>query len=410
MSKYDNHIPKYCLHKASGQAYVTLESRDIYLGKYGAAVSRAEYDRIITEWIAAGRQMPTDRETVTIGEVVAAFRRHALSYYRDADGKVGKHVANVDEAVRPLLKLYSNTPAMEFGPLRLKAVRQSFIDAGRVRSNINRLIGRVRQVFRWAAENELISPAVHYGLTAVGGLRAGRSSVAESEPVKPVPAELVEAVVPLVSPQIAAMIRLQLLTGMRPGEVTIMRGTDIDTTTRPWAYRPLRHKNQHRGHDRVIYLGPRAEEIVRPFLKTDVTAYLFSPVEAEAWRRARLHERRKTPSSCGNRPGSNCRRKPKRTPGVVYSTSAYLTAVYRGCDAAFPPTAEIAAKADELKVWRRKHRWHVNQLRHSAATLLRKEHGLEVTQAILGHRRIETSQIYAEKNIEAAKRVMATVG
>jgi hypothetical protein len=139
MSKYDNHIPKYCRHKASGQAFVTLESRDIYLGRYGTAVSRAEYDRVIAEWMAAGRRLPIDRETITVAEVVAAFRRHALSYYRDADGKVGKHVANIDEAVRPLLKLYSNTAAVEFGPLRLKAVRQSFIDAGRVRSNINRL-------------------------------------------------------------------------------------------------------------------------------------------------------------------------------------------------------------------------------------------------------------------------------
>jgi len=410
MSRYDNHIPKYCQHKASGQAFVTLEGRDIYLGKYGTAASRAEYDRVITEWITAGRRLPIDRNTVTVAEVVAAFRRHALSYYRDADGKVGKHVTNIDEAVRPLLKLYSNTPALEFGPLRLKAVRQGFIDAGRVRSNINRLVGRIRHVFKWAAENELIPAAVHYGLTAVGGLQAGRSSAAESDPVKPVPLELVEAVIPHVSPQIAAMIRLQLLTGMRPGEVTIMRGTDIDMSAKPWAYRPAHHKNQHRGHERVIYLGPRAEEVIRPFLKTDVKANLFSPAEAEAWRRARLHERRKTPLSCGNRPGSNSRRKPRRTPGVVYSTNAYLIAVYRGCDAAFPATPKITANPDDLKAWRRKHRWHVNQLRHMAATVLRKEHGLEVAQVILGHRRIETSQLYAEKNVEAAKRVMAAVG
>jgi integrase len=256
----------------------------------------------------------------------------------------------------------------------------------------------------------MIPAAVHYGLTAVSGLQAGRSSAAESDPVKPVPVELVEAVIPLVSPQITAMIRLQLLTGMRPGEVTIMRGMDIDTSARPWAYRPARHKNQHRGHERVIYLGPRAEQIIRPFLKTDVTAYLFSPAESEAWRRSALHESRKTPLSSGNRPGSNRRRKPKRTPGNVYGTNAYLIAVYRGCDAAVPATPKIAANADDLKAWRRKHRWHVNQLRHTAATLLRKEHGLEVAQVILGHRRIETSQLYAQKNIEAAKRVMAAVG
>lgn len=380
------------------------------MGQHGTPSSRAEYDRVIAEWIAAGRQLRTDPDAITIAEVVAAFRRHALSYYRDANGRVGKHVTNIDEAVRPLLKLYSHTLAVEFGPLRLKAVRQTLIDAGRVRSNINRLIARIRHVFKWAAENELIPAAVHYGLIAVGGLQAGRSSAVESEPVTPVPLEDVEAIIPFVSAQVAAMIRLQLLTGMRPGEVTIMRGMDIDSTSKPWAYRPARHKNRHRGHERIIFLGPRAQEIIRPFLKTDVTAYLFSPAEAEASRRAQAHRHRTTPLSCGNRPGTNCSKKPKRIPGIVYSTNAYLIAVYRGCDAAFPPTPKIAANADHLKVWRREHRWHVNQLRHTAATLLRREHGLEVAQVILGHRRIETSQLYAEKNVETAKQIMAAVG
>jgi hypothetical protein len=41
--------PSYRLHKPSGQAVVTLDSRDFYLGKYGSPESRAEYDRLISE-------------------------------------------------------------------------------------------------------------------------------------------------------------------------------------------------------------------------------------------------------------------------------------------------------------------------------------------------------------------------
>lgn len=82
MRRLDNRIPKYCRHRATGQAYVFIESRMIYLGRYGTTASRAEYDRLITEWLAAGRLLPVDPAAITIAEVIAAFRRHALNYYR----------------------------------------------------------------------------------------------------------------------------------------------------------------------------------------------------------------------------------------------------------------------------------------------------------------------------------------
>ena len=39
--------PTYRLHKATGQAVVTLGGRDIYLGRHGTPESQAEYDRIL---------------------------------------------------------------------------------------------------------------------------------------------------------------------------------------------------------------------------------------------------------------------------------------------------------------------------------------------------------------------------
>jgi integrase len=318
-----------------------LDGRDFYLGEYGTPASRAEYDRRIAEWIAAGRSLPVNPQAVTVAEVITAFRRHAKTFYRDADGRLSKAVLNFDEALRPVTKLYAHTPAVEFGPLKLKAVREALIGAGRVRSNINRHITRIRGVFKWAAENELIPPSVYHGLMAVAGLRFGRCEAKESQPVKPVPVEHVEATLPHVAGQVSAMIRLQLLTGMRSGEVTIMRGIDIDTTGKLWVYRPPRHKTQSHGHMREVFLGPRAQAVLRPFLKTDLSAYIFSPADAERVRREALHAARKTPMSCGNRPGSNRRRKPARQPGERYSVNAYLIAIRRGCDRAFPPPAEL---------------------------------------------------------------------
>jgi len=73
--------PKYSRHKASGQAVVTLSGRDHYLGPYGTATSRREYDRLITEWIANGRQSPVAASERTIVELMVAYLRHAKAYY-----------------------------------------------------------------------------------------------------------------------------------------------------------------------------------------------------------------------------------------------------------------------------------------------------------------------------------------
>ena len=404
-----NRVPKYCHHRASGQAIVTLDGRDFYLGIHNTAASRAEYDRRVSEWIAAGRRLPVDQNAVTIAEVVAAFLKHAKDYYREADGTISKSVTSFDESIRPLLKLYARTPAASFGPLRLKAVRDQMIAAGRVRSNINRHMVRVRHIFKWATENEMIPASVFHGLMAVSGLRAGRSGAKEGQPIKPVPLAHVEAVLPYVSRQVASMLRLQMLTGMRPGEVVLIRGKDLDTTGKLWLFKPARHKTQSLGHDRLVFLGPKAQVIIKPFLKLDPAVYLFNPIDAEAERRAKLSKERVTPLSQGNRPGSSRKAKPIKQPGERYTPMTYYRAVIRGCDAANPPPPEMTDPA-ELKEWRKSHRFHVHQIRHTLATELRKEYGVEGAQVVLGHRTLTATQIYAEQNTEAAQRIMAAVG
>jgi site-specific recombinase XerD len=400
-------VPSYRLHKQSGQAIVTLGGKDFLLGSFKSAASRAEYDRHVTEWLAAGRRLPTDPNHVTIAELAAAFRRHAREYYRDADGNVSRAVDNFDEALKPVLKLYGRTPAVEFGPLRLKAVREAMISAGRVRTNVNRLIVRVRGVFKWGAENELIPASVYHGLMALAGLRSGRSGAKESEPIRPVHDAYVEAIEPFVSRQVWAMVRLQRLAGMRPGEVVLMRGMDLDTTGKLWIFRPHKFKTQIHGHKREVYIGPRARAIVEQFLKLDPSAYIFSPADAEAERREKLHLRRRTPMNEGNKPGTNRRRRPERVAGARYTALSYYRAVQRGCDRADSWAKGGMIIANEERVIPR---WHVNQLRHSRATELRKTYGLEATQAVLGHARVETTQIYAERLSETAARVAAEVG
>jgi integrase len=139
-----------------------------------------------------------------------------------------KEPTNIRLAVRPILRLYGHSQAGDFGPLALKAVRQAMIEAGICRLEVNRRIGRIGRAFKWAVENELVPPSVHHGLKAVAWLRRGRSEARESFPVRPVPEAFVDAIRGHVARQVWAMIELQRLTGMRPGEVCRMRTCDLD--------------------------------------------------------------------------------------------------------------------------------------------------------------------------------------
>jgi len=119
-------------------------------------------------------------------------------------------------------------------------------------------------MFAWGVENELVPPTVYGALQTVKGLRAGRSEARESEPVKPVPDGHLEKSLAHMSPVVADMVRLQLLTGCRPGEVCSLRPCDVTVgTDGVWTYRPVRHKTQHRGKERRIFIGPQGQEILR---------------------------------------------------------------------------------------------------------------------------------------------------
>jgi integrase len=251
--------PSYRLHKQSGQAIVTLADgfggrKDFLLGPYGTPASKAEYRRLLTEWETNGRRLPqqTAVKDISVAELMMAFWTHAEQHYRHPDGRPTSELRDFKLSLRPLKRLYGHTAAAEFGPLALKAVRQAMITAswlspqeraklvkkGRkqswARGVINQRVGRIRRMFRWGVENELVPASVHQGLMAVRGLQRGRSEARETLPVRPVPVAFVEAILPHVRAQVAAMVRLQLATGMRPGEVTIMRGIDLDMSGSVW--------------------------------------------------------------------------------------------------------------------------------------------------------------------------------
>jgi len=421
-------IPKLRRHKATGQGYVCLNRRFIYFGRYDAPETLQKYHQIIAEWLANGRQLPQPPEEVTVSELVARYWAFAQAYYVDAKGNQMPEASHMHTILKMLREAYGHSKAGEFGPRALRIVRQTMVQRGWCRRHVNQNVARLKRIFRWGTENELVPGGVYHALQAVAGLRQGRTEARESEPVRPVPQEAIDAVRPHVPRQVWAIIELQLLTAARPGEICIMRPGDIDRTGKIWLYRPESHKTAHRGHDRVIYIGPRGQEVLRPFLLRSPGAYCFSPAEADAERRAALHEQRVTPLSCGNKPGTNRKAEPRKTPGEHYTTNSYRRAIWYACERSFPLPPQLAKRADEtcreyaarlrrskkirgdINAWRKTHRWSPHRLRHNAATYLRKEFGLDTARVILGHRSPIVTEIYAEVDREKAIEAMLAVG
>lgn len=95
-------------------------------------------------------------------------------------------------------------------------------------------------------------------------------------------------------------------------------------------------------------------------------------------------------------------------PGGRYRRDSYTRAISRACEAAFPVPAGLSG--EEARKWRREHHWHPHQLRHNAATELRKHFGVDAAQVILGHKTLAVTAIYAEKNMSEASDIMRKVG
>lgn len=413
-------IPRPSHHKASGQSVVRLNGHDFYLGPHASPEAKVEYDRKIAEWLAHGRQLPDPNAGRSVAELIVAYLDHAERYYSKG-GKPTSEFGVIFQAMKWLKRASAKTPVDQFGPRAFKTARQMMIDAGMKRPTVNGYMNRIRRCFRWGVEQELVPANVYHSLQAVTGLKRGRSEAEETAPVKPVPQARIDAVLPQVAPQVAAMINFQLLTGCRPGEVCILRGCDIEMTGRVWIFRPPVHKTDHHGLTREIFIGPKAQKVIRPWLRTEFQAYLFQPCEAEAVRNAKRRENRKSPMT----PLQSARR-PKKSPkwvaGSRYTSASYRGAIDRGCEIAFEMPAELrkilkttpeplkSDLATRAAAWRKQHCWNPNQLRHNAATNLRKEFGVELARIILGHTTAFTTEIYAEVDRKQAIEVIGKVG
>lgn len=411
MARPKSHVPALLHHRASGQAKVRIDGRDVYLGPWRSREAKEAYARLVAE-IAAGRpqaaaasaaagQRVGDPGGVTVAEMLASWLQWAKSHYVK-NGEPTGTVDNFKSAVRAMRELYGATSAAAFGPIALEAVRARLaapydhprLGKNHVRSRrvVNSLTRKLVTILRWAASREIVPPSVPAACAMLPPIRAGRTSLPESSPVGPVADEVVDATLPYLTPTVRAMVEFARATGARPNEVVQLRPCDIDRSGAVWIFRPSTHKTAHHERERVVFIGPRGQTAVAPFLDRAPEAFCFAPSESMQQMRDGRRAARVTPDSCGNRPGTNVKRGAAIRPGLRFSVETFRRAIERAADRAGVE------------------RWGPGRLRHSFATRARIEAGLEAVQAALGHQNIRITEVYAERRDDLAKSLALKIG
>lgn len=363
MPRKSNPVPAYLFHKPSGQARCRINGRDYYLGPFGSAESRSRYGELVAQHATGKAIDPLARPGTTtnpttipgdpgpsVAELWLAFLDWAERHYRKGD-KTSAEVDCLKSAMRPVIDLYGLLPVSDFGPSHLKAARGKMVAAGWTRGFVNKSVCRVRRVFRWGIENEMVEPVTLQRLEAVAGLMAGKTEAPDRPAREAVPQEHVDAVKATVSPLVADLMRLQLLCGCRPGELLMLTTGMIDRSGSVWVAKLLDHKTAHKGKSRKLHFGPRAQLVLAKYLKADPDARLFK-----------------------------------------ISRNHYGHVVTGACEELGIP------------------RFSPHFLRHSATTAVRDEFGIEHAQAMAGHARPDMTARYSTKMDKLAEEVAAKIG
>lgn len=108
--------------------------------------------------------------------------------------------------------------------------------------------------------------------------------------------------------------------------------------------------------------------------------------------------------------------RPRKRPGERYTSRSYAQAIAKAVE-----KANTARACEPCKLRRPEERchtckanaiphWHPHQLRHTKATQIRKQFGLDAARAVLGHRSPKVTEVYAEIDVNKAAEVMTMLG
>lgn len=380
-------IPKLSFHRPTSRFYVWQNGKRIYLGR-GTNPDKPSLE-ILARYQEAVRCILSDEpakpdtvpETLTIVELTAQYFDYAKTIHQTGE------LRGIKSALNHFVRCCGLVEAAKFGPLKLGSFQQYLVGVGHTRQGINKTVKRIRRIFTWAVSVELLPPSIPQALACLPALKRGRTTAPEAPELPAVTDAQISAVLPHLGSRIAAMVMLQRLTGMRPGEVCAISMEEIDRSKAGrWIYRPSKHKTAYRGRTRQIPIVGRALEILSPWVRLDGKP-LFSPAEETADRLSAMRDKRKTkvqPSQLDRSKDS-----PKKIPGEKYDTGSFGQAIKRACKIAGIP------------------KWSPNGLRKACAQEISDKLGIEAARVILGHTSAEvTKRHYAMDDLNAAVKAM----
>ncbi|MDR1269041.1 MAG: hypothetical protein LBK82_05920 [Planctomycetaceae bacterium] len=290
-----------------GSAFVRINGKRIYLGKYGSPEAAQNYARYIAEWsMLPTTIVPTGK--CTVDTLTVAFLDHSEKNCYKPD------YCNRKIALQILLSLYSGYAVEQFSLKCLKTVQEQFVKQkdkhGKPysRQYCNKLTNIIKTAFRWGVMQELVPASVADALRYVPVLRKGKTVAPETIPRLDVPDNVVQATLPHLLPTVAAMIQVQRMACMRPNEVCRMQVGDIDRSGEIWMYCPQKHKNTWRGHNKIVTLGlPEQELIASRLVGKSPEQAVFSPKDEVKEKKTRKRKRSQI----------------ERTPKEFYTTDSY---------------------------------------------------------------------------------------
>lgn len=291
--------------------------------------------------------------------LVKSYQAHITSYYLPPSNEA----KNIEYAILPLIDYAPDMDAEDFTPVQLKKYRQHLIDThDYTRTVVNRRIGMIRRMFKWAASELKISIHTYEAIRTVEGIRQGREKVRETKKILPAPTKNIEALLPFISETAKKILLVQRYSGMRSSEICTMTTAQIDRSKKIWAYRP-HHKTEWRGIDKIVPLGPKAQAIIKPLLRP-------------------------------GKPNEPIFRTRYNKP---FNKDSYRREIVRAFDKAKEAGKEIPY-------------FHPHQIRHTTGTAVASKYGLDSARALLGHKELGMTQEYAELDYKKAEKVAKNIG
>lgn len=399
-------LPRMSLHKSSGQARVVLAGKEHYLGKWGTPDAHAKYAALMRAWVDSGGVPPPQHQAPTVVEATYRVRDLQRDYlaFLDATGRHQKH--GVPTSQRVYVEITLRAFCAFAGELPVHRLRESLLvqwrdrlegNAKLTRNGINRKVRTLLGVLRWGRARGHVTREAWADCAAIEPLRRGQcgSRPERGRPRRAPSFDEIERVAAACkSRQVAAMLRLQALTAMRPGEVAAMRWQDIDQ--RPvqaaegvacWTYHVAAPKTEHHGRTVKYYLPPAAQAILREFPGLP-GAYVFSVEAAMHERRQRLRANRQTPVTDSTRRIDAAR---SRVFGARWSSQAYLHHVERAC---------VTAGVD---------RFTPHEVRHAALTWVANHIGVTAAMAVANHASAQVTARYVHRDEAQALAAVAAV-